>query len=151
MQELDAWRREWRQTLLCFHSEQSRRKFMQLAPGRPGLQDGLRPGESGIFALVGSLGTACAFPGRASRSCPSPCSSRGAPKAQRAASKAFKGLDAFDELEQGDLLVHRDYGLCRFGGCSASIRDVANDYLLLQYDGEDRLYLPVDRLGQVQR
>ena len=76
----------------------------------------------------------------------------GAPKAQRSAGKAFKGLDAFDELESGDLLVHRDYGLCRFGGLHRiKFGDVANDYLLLQYDGEDRLYLPVDRLGQVQR
>ena len=76
----------------------------------------------------------------------------GAPKAHKAAARAFRGLDTFDDLEAGALLIHRDYGLCRFGGLHRiRFGSVANDYLLLQYEGEDRLYLPVDRLGQVQR
>ncbi len=153
MQELESWRREWRQTLLCFHSEQSRRKFMQLAAQDDQVfKTAYAPGESGIFALVGSLGHGMRLPWAGMQLLPESVLQPGAPKAQRAASKAFKGLDAFDELEQGDLLVHRDYGLCRFGGLQRiKFGDVANDYLLLQYDGEDRLYLPVDRLGQVQR
>jgi transcription-repair coupling factor (superfamily II helicase) len=66
--------------------------------------------------------------------------------------KGFKGLMAAEEISPGDLLVHRDYGLARFEGLlRLSVDQVGNDYLLLLFDGEDKLYLPVDRLSLVQR
>ncbi len=153
MAELDVWRRTYTQTLLCFHTEQSRKKFLQLAAqDNHVLKTEYDSQGTGIFALVGSMGHGMRLPWAQMQILPESVLQPGAPKAQRAASKAFKGLDTFDELESGDLLVHRDYGLCRFGGLHRiKFGDVANDYLLLQYDGEDRLYLPVDRLGQVQR
>ncbi len=153
MAELDVWRRTYTQTLFCFHTEQSRKKFLQLAAqDEHVLKTEYDPQGSGIFALVGSMGHGMRLPWAQMQILPESVLQPGAPKAQRAAGKAFKGLDTFDELESGDLLVHRDYGLCRFGGLHRiKFGDVANDYLLLQYDGEDRLYLPVDRLGQVQR
>jgi len=153
MQELAVWRKTYAQTIFCFHTEQSRKKFLQLAAqDEHVLRTEYDPKGKGIFALVGSLGHGMRLPWAEMQILPESVLQPGAPKAQRSAGKAFKGLDAFDELESGDLLVHRDYGLCRFGGLHRiKFGDVANDYLLLQYDGEDRLYLPVDRLGQVQR
>jgi transcription-repair coupling factor (superfamily II helicase) len=153
MQELHDWRRTHTQTLLCFHTEQSRKKFSQLAAQDDHVfKTVYDPQGTGIFALVGSLGHGMRLPWARMQILPESVLQPGAPKPQRADTKAFKGLDAFDELESGDLLVHRDYGLCRFGGLQRiKFGDVANDYLLLQYDAEDRLYLPVDRLGQVQR
>jgi transcription-repair coupling factor (superfamily II helicase) len=153
MQELAVWRKTYAQTIFCFHTEQSRKKFLQLAAQDDHvLRTEYDPKGKGIFALVGSLGHGMRLPWAEMQILPESVLQPGAPKAQRSAGKAFKGLDAFDELECGDLLVHRDYGLCRFGGLHRiKFGDVANDYLLLQYDGEDRLYLPVDRLGQVQR
>jgi transcription-repair coupling factor (superfamily II helicase) len=153
MQELAVWRKTYAQTIFCFHTEQSRKKFMQLAAQDDHvLKTEYDAKGKGIFALVGSLGHGMRLPWAEMQILPESVLQPGAPKAQRSAGKAFKGLDAFDELECGDLLVHRDYGLCRFGGLHRiKFGDVANDYLLLQYDGEDRLYLPVDRLGQVQR
>ncbi|MBU3748829.1 MAG: ATP-binding cassette domain-containing protein, partial [Burkholderiaceae bacterium] len=57
-----------------------------------------------------------------------------------------------DDLVIDDLIVHRDYGLSRFGGLHhLKIGAAAGDYLLLYFDGEDKLYLPVDRLNLVQR
>ena len=153
MQELAVWRKTYAQTIFCFHTEQSRKKFLQLAAQDDHvLSTEYDPRGKGIFALVGSLGHGMRLPWAEMQILPESVLQPGAPKAQRSVGKAFKGLDAFDELECGDLLVHRDYGLCRFGGLHRiKFGDVANDYLLLQYDGEDRLYLPVDRLGQVQR
>lgn len=153
MQELAVWRKTYAQTIFCFHTEQSRKKFLQLAAQDDHvLKTEYDATGRGIFALVGSLGHGMRLPWAEIQILPESVLQPGAPKAQRSAGKAFKGLDAFDELECGDLLVHRDYGLCRFGGLHRiKFGDVANDYLLLQYDGEDRLYLPVDRLGQVQR
>lgn len=153
MQELDVWRRTYGQTILCFHSEQSRKKFLQLAAqDEHVLQTDYDMRGRGLFALVGSLDHGMRMPWAGLQILPESVLQPGAPKPQRMASKAFKGLDSFDELEAGDLLIHRDYGLCRFGGLHRiKFGSVANDYLLLQYDGEDRLYLPVDRLSQVQR
>lgn len=153
MQELEVWRKTYVQTLFCFHTEQSRKKFLQLAAQDDYvLKTEYDHHGTGIFALVGSLGHGMRLPWAQVQILPESVLQPGAPKALRSASKTFKGLDAFDELESGDLLVHRDYGLCRFGGLQRiKFGNVGNDYLFLQYDGEDRLYLPVDRLGQVQR
>ena len=75
-----------------------------------------------------------------------------AKKARRTPSRAFRGLDSFDDLKPGDLLVHRDYGIGRFAGLEhMSGNGIANDFLLLDYAGQDKLYVPVDRMGLVQR
>lgn len=153
MQALPEWRRIYDQTLFCFHTEQSRRKFLQLAAqDQHVLKTEYSASERGIFALVGSLGRGMRLPWARMQILPESVLQPGAPKAHKVAARAFRGLDTFDDLEAGALLIHRDYGLCRFGGLHRiRFGSVANDYLLLQYEGEDRLYLPVDRLGQVQR
>lgn len=75
-----------------------------------------------------------------------------AEKSRRVPTGAFKGLDRYDELKPGDLLVHRDYGIARFGGLlRMETGSTANDFLLLHYSGDDRLYVPVDRLSLIQR
>jgi len=75
-----------------------------------------------------------------------------APQVRADRKKAFEGLARHDDLGLDDLLVHRDYGVARFGGLHhLRVGEVANDYLLLFFDGEDKLYLPVDRLNLVQR
>ena len=75
-----------------------------------------------------------------------------AEKTPRAASRAFKGLDTFDDLKKGDLLVHRDYGIGRFAGLHhLDLNSAANDFLLIEYSGRDKLYVPADRLGLIQR
>ncbi|MHB8419650.1 MAG: transcription-repair coupling factor [Myxococcales bacterium] len=61
-------------------------------------------------------------------------------------------IDAFRELNEGDLVVHVDHGIARYAGLTRmSIRGVDGDFLLLQYDGADKLYLPVGKLRQVQK
>ncbi|NLY41769.1 MAG: transcription-repair coupling factor [Desulfovibrionales bacterium] len=153
MQSMHDWKRTYAQTILCFHTEHSRTKFLHLA-AQDGqhVQTAYEASAKGVFALVGSMAQGMRLVWTHVQILPESVLQPGVPKAQRAAAKAFKGLDSFDELETDDLLVHRDYGLCRFGGLHrVRFGDVANDYLLLQYDGDDKLYVPVDRLNQVQR
>ncbi len=38
------------------------------------------------------------------------------PRVHGGRDKAFKGLEKYEDLNEGDLLVHRDYGLAQFGG-----------------------------------
>jgi transcription-repair coupling factor (superfamily II helicase) len=59
---------------------------------------------------------------------------------------------AFRELEEGDLVVHVEHGIARYLGLTKmQIRGVEGDFLVLAYDGADRLYLPVAKLRQVQK
>jgi transcription-repair coupling factor (superfamily II helicase) len=49
-------------------------------------------------------------------------------------------------------VVHADHGIGRYEGLSKlRIDGVANDFLTLVYRGGDRLYLPVDRMGLIQK
>ena len=58
----------------------------------------------------------------------------------------------FRELEEGDLVVHVEHGIGKYLGLTKmQIRGVEGDFLVLAYDGADRLYLPVSKLRQVQK
>jgi len=59
---------------------------------------------------------------------------------------------AFRELNEGDLVVHVEHGIARYHGLTKmQIRGVEGDFLVLAYEGADRLYLPVSKLRQVQK
>ncbi|HON22374.1 MAG TPA: transcription-repair coupling factor [Syntrophales bacterium] len=61
-------------------------------------------------------------------------------------------LKSFGELREGDYIVHRDYGIGRYGGLKKLVVEgVENDFLLISYLDQDRLYIPVDRLDSIQR
>jgi len=56
------------------------------------------------------------------------------------------------ELKQDDLIVHNDHGIGQYGGLvKLSIDGITNDFLVIAYKGSDKLYLPVDRMGVVQK
>ena len=59
---------------------------------------------------------------------------------------------AFRDLNEGDLVVHVEHGIARYLGLTKmQIRGVEGDFLVLAYEGADRLYLPVSKLRQVQK
>ncbi len=61
-------------------------------------------------------------------------------------------LTSLAELKPGDPMVHLEFGVGIYRGLQhLSLAGVAGDFLLLEYAGGDKLYLPVDRLGLVQR
>lgn len=61
-------------------------------------------------------------------------------------------LSSLAELKPGDYMVHVDHGIGHYRGLQhISVGGVAGDFLLLEYAGGDKLYLPIDRLGLVQR
>jgi transcription-repair coupling factor (superfamily II helicase) len=72
---------------------------------------------------------------------------------RRSAARAF--LSDFRDLKVGDLVVHVDHGIGRFVG----LRQIATDpysettqeFLELRYAGEDKLYVPVERLDLLQK
>jgi transcription-repair coupling factor (superfamily II helicase) len=56
----------------------------------------------------------------------------------------------FDDLAIGSFVVHRQHGVARFEGVtSRTMAGTTRDYLILQYRGNDRLYLPVDQIEAI--
>ncbi len=53
----------------------------------------------------------------------------------------------FDDLAPGSYVVHRQHGVARYGGMvTRTMGGSTRDYLLLEYRGGDRLYLPTDQI-----
>jgi transcription-repair coupling factor (superfamily II helicase) len=58
----------------------------------------------------------------------------------------------FDELDQGDIVVHREHGLGIYQGLvTLTLKNISNDFLEIHYQGEDKLYVPVDRLNSISK
>ncbi len=56
----------------------------------------------------------------------------------------------FDDLEVGNFVVHRQHGVAKFDGVTTrTMAGATRDYLILQYRGSDRLYLPVDQIEAI--
>ena len=61
-------------------------------------------------------------------------------------------ISTFTELKAGDYVVHEDHGVGIYRGITRlQSEGTWRDYLLIQYNGNDRLYVPVEQLERVQR
>ncbi len=66
-------------------------------------------------------------------------------RAVRARARPTEGF--FDDLAPGDYVVHRQHGVARYTGMvTRTVNGASRDYLLLEYRGDDRLYLPSDQI-----
>jgi transcription-repair coupling factor (superfamily II helicase) len=62
------------------------------------------------------------------------------------------GTDVFEDLQVGNYIVHYQHGVGRYGGMvKRAIGGVERDYLLLEYKGGDRLYVPSDQIDAVRK
>ncbi|MDJ0790391.1 MAG: transcription-repair coupling factor [Acidimicrobiia bacterium] len=60
--------------------------------------------------------------------------------------------DAYRDLNPGDFVVHHHHGIGRFAGLvHRDLAGVERDYLLVEYAGDDKLYVPTDQLAAVAR
>ena len=58
----------------------------------------------------------------------------------------------YQDLTEGDYVVHYQHGIGRFEGLvSRTMVGIERDYLIIAYAGEDKLYVPVDQLAAVKR
>ena len=61
-------------------------------------------------------------------------------------------LRSFADLRTGDIVVHEDHGLARFAGFDTkTVAGVTRDYLDLEFQGSDRVFMPVDQLAKISR
>lgn len=152
---LQEWQQTSRQVILLFHTQNSRKKFLYLVEEEGwSINTEYNLEKKGIFALISDYSKGLKLvwnqvfilaedvlqPKQESKS------------SKRSSKSDFVGLRQFEDLQPGELLVHRDYGLGQFAGLTRlQVERTGNDYLLLQYADNDKLYVPVDRLNLVQR
>jgi transcription-repair coupling factor (superfamily II helicase) len=75
---------------------------------------------------------------------------RRAPERRKSATKAF--LSDLRDLKIGDLVVHVDHGIGGFVGLKQiGVGDALQEFLELRYAGDDKLFVPVERLDLVQK
>ncbi|HSW65114.1 MAG TPA: transcription-repair coupling factor [Dissulfurispiraceae bacterium] len=67
-------------------------------------------------------------------------------------SKVSGLLLTIDDLQVGDLIVHKDHGIGRFAGMQhQKTEGVEEDFLVLEYAGGDRVYLPFSGVERIQK
>jgi transcription-repair coupling factor (superfamily II helicase) len=66
--------------------------------------------------------------------------------------KSATFLSSLEDLHIGDYVVHVQHGIAKYQGLKRlSVQDFDSDYLILEFAGGDKLYVPLDRLNHVQR
>jgi transcription-repair coupling factor (superfamily II helicase) len=71
---------------------------------------------------------------------------------RRKEARPLQDLTSLADLTEGDYVVHLDHGIGIYRGLvKLTVGREVNDFLKLEYQAGDRLYLPVDRLNLVQK
>ncbi|MEE2786240.1 MAG: transcription-repair coupling factor [Myxococcota bacterium] len=71
---------------------------------------------------------------------------------RRTADATSPFLQDFRALKIGDMVVHADHGIGRYEGLKKlSMGPHEHDFLLVQFAGTDKLYVPVYKLGRLQK
>ena len=61
-------------------------------------------------------------------------------------------LQYFSEIKAGDYVVHSVHGIGRYIGVeNVEVDGRHRDYLLLQYAGDDKLYVPVEQVSMLHK
>lgn len=70
----------------------------------------------------------------------------------RSSLKDTKKITSVEELKKGDYIVHYEYGIGRFLGVETmTVGELTNDYIYIQYKGDDALYIPVENIHLIQK
>lgn len=108
------------------------------------------PGTPGAAVVAAPVGTGFILPD-AKAAVLSETDVTGRRMPHRKARPRARATDGFfDDLEVGSFVVHRQHGVARFEGVTTrTMGGTTRDYLILQYRGSDRLYLPVEQIEAI--
>ena len=112
-------------------------------------------GEAGVFVIPGSLLGGFKLP-EANLMLATDTDIFGHRAHQKPPKRAFKEglkITSYLELREGDFVVHIHHGIGRYGGITKlkGADGAERDYLLLEYDGGDKVYVPTDQVDRVQK
>ncbi len=118
-------------------------------PGADGGEDA-RLRRPGVHVVVAPLDRGAHLPGSrlAILAEPDITGRRRPHRVARPRPRAVEGF--FDDLKPGDFVVHHVHGVARFAGLvRRAIGGSERDYLLLEYRGGDKLYVPSDQIDAI--
>lgn len=73
-------------------------------------------------------------------------------RTQRRIFEEGKKVTVLEDLKIGDYVVHTTHGIGRYLGVEKlSVGESERDYLVIKYQGEDRLYVPTEQVGLLQK
>lgn len=73
-------------------------------------------------------------------------------KPRRTQGRVAGKMEPFTDLKKGDYIVHVNHGIGRYLGIvTLDIAGIQKDYLQIKYSGEDKLYVPTDQVGLIQK
>jgi len=73
-------------------------------------------------------------------------------KRRKRGKEKSRRIETFMDLKVGDYVVHEEFGIGQYLGIEQKvILGVKRDYLIVQYRGTDRLYVPVDNMQILQK
>ncbi|MEW6671496.1 MAG: transcription-repair coupling factor, partial [Thermodesulfobacteriota bacterium] len=148
-----------RALLVCRTESQARRLNSLLIPYgiRPGLMenfpDQAEPGEGVYICPRGALSAGFSWPEEAlAVITDAEIFGARARKRKIHQQEVIEQLLAVEDLKTGDYVVHSEHGIGRYQGLSKlKLNGNENDFLFIEYRDNDKLYLPVDRMGLVQK
>ncbi len=153
-----ARRDNWRTLLVCRQQGQAER--LQELLGNHDIHieiernkhfDGLQPGQ--IRLTIGTISAGFCLPDdKLALISEEDIFGRRSHRRRSGAGRARQLLSSLAELKENDYIVHTDHGVGRYRGLiHLQTDDIAGDFLHLQYAGSDTLYLPVERIGKIQK
>ena len=111
-------------------------------------------------AAAGTAGLVQVLPGQLSAGCSLPFAryavftarAFGVSSAQKKKKRSKDALNSLSEITVGDLVVHQSHGIGRYAGIQRmAVQGVTKDYLRIEYDKKDVLYVPVTQLDLLSR
>ncbi len=120
---------------------------VRTSPASPGAQQAVDLTTPGARIVVAPVDRGFVLPGaRVAVLAESDVTGRRRPHRQaRTRARPVDGF--FDDLAPGSYVVHRQHGVAKYGGMvTRTMGGATRDYLLLEYRGDDKLYLPTDQI-----
>jgi transcription-repair coupling factor (superfamily II helicase) len=117
------------------------------------LDAGASPAHGGVFVVVAALREGFEFPEQAvSVYAEREIFGEETHQRERKAKPRASFLSDFRDLKVGDHVVHVDHGVARYAGLGRPKGGSVNrDFMILEFQGGDRLFVPADRLDLVQK
>lgn len=122
-------------------------------PWKPSFWSTRPTGKSPFYVLHGNLSAGCLSRDlRLALLTEEELFAKGARHKPQPKSRTATFLSSLEDLNVGDYVVHVQHGIAKYRGLKRlSVQDFESDFLILEFAGGDTLYVPLDRLQQIQR
>ena len=110
------------------------------------------PASGLVQVLPGHLSSGCEYPFAKYALITSRAFGESAAAKRKKARRNKDALSSLTDITPGDLVVHQNHGIGRYAGIRRmEVQGVTKDYLRIEYDKKDVLYVPVTQLDLLSR